>query len=320
MLALDVKDVDKSFRQHFWSPKKQILKKISFSVEDGEIFGLLGPNGAGKSTLIKIINRILFPDKGTVRIFEASHFSQSYSAAIGYMPEQPHFYDYLTGREFLRYMGSLFGISSKQLKERTDRLLQLVGMATRADFALRKYSKGMLQRIGIAQALINDPKLVILDEPMSGLDPIGRKEVRDIIFHLKSEGKTIFFSTHILQDVEMICDHVAILNEGSLIKIGRLTELLRKTTTSVDLSITIPDDQFISLSKKLPHMQAIQSGDHRILTFIPIRDEAEDAFYTRLNESIKQIATHKGTVYSVTPKKETLEDIFMREIAERTSP
>ncbi len=207
--------------------KKHVaLDHLDFQVQEGEVFGFLGPNGAGKTTTIKLLLGLIQPTSGAATIFGHPSHTATARARVGFLPESPYFYDHLTATEFLAFCGRLFGLTSVAIHDATLRLLKQVGLEEAAHTPLRKFSKGMLQRIGIAQALINDPQLVILDEPMSGLDPIGRKDCRDLILQLKQAGKTICFSSHIIPDVEMICDHIAILVKGKLIRMGRVEEIL----------------------------------------------------------------------------------------------
>ncbi|MCG8366450.1 MAG: ABC transporter ATP-binding protein [Pseudanabaenales cyanobacterium] len=219
----------KIYRTGFWLNQKIVsLKDCSLRVYQGETFGLLGPNGAGKTTLLKILLGITHPTSGRAVLLNQPIGDHDVKQRIGYLPENPYFYDYLTGWEFLRYTAGLFGISGAVQRQHIAELLERVGLSHAAarKKQLRQYSKGMLQRIGMAQALINNPEVVFLDEPMSGLDPMGRFQVREIILSLKAEGKTIFFNSHVLSDVEMICDRIAILDQGELICIGAMTELL----------------------------------------------------------------------------------------------
>ncbi|MBD2099601.1 ABC transporter ATP-binding protein [Leptolyngbya sp. FACHB-261] len=219
----------KAYRGGFWL-KKQVpsLKDCSLVVQRGETFGLLGPNGAGKTTLLKLLLGIVRPTSGSGELLAAPLGDRQVKQRIGYLPENPYFYDYLTGWEFLKFAAGVFGLSQQVQKERIPMLLDLVGLDQKAarKRQLRQYSKGMLQRVGMAQALINDPELVFLDEPMSGLDPLGRYQMREIILSLKAQGKTIFFNSHVLSDVEVICDRVGILSKGTLICLGSLDELL----------------------------------------------------------------------------------------------
>ncbi len=205
--------------------KIKALDGLNLEVQEGEVFGFLGPNGAGKTTTIKILVGLMRPTSGTARLFGQEISNSSIRSKIGFLPETPFFYEYLTGFEILSFYGKLFSLPKNEIRERVDALLNQVGLTSSAHLQLRKFSKGMLQRIGIAQALINNPELIILDEPMSGLDPIGRREMRELILTLKAQGKTLFFSSHIIHDVEMICDRVGILAKGKLLQVGRLDEV-----------------------------------------------------------------------------------------------
>lgn len=228
-IALQTYELSKCYRTGFWMNKKvKSLNSVSLTVYEGETFGLLGQNGAGKTTLLKTLLGIVRPTSGRATILGEALGDRAVKQRIGYLPENPYFYDYLTGWEILNYTGELFGIERSQQNKRIPDLLDLVGLAKSSakKKQLRQYSKGMLQRIGMAQALMNDPDLVFLDEPMSGLDPLGRYQMREIIESLKSQGKTIFFNSHVLSDVEKICDRVALLARGELIAIGSMQELL----------------------------------------------------------------------------------------------
>ena len=228
-VVIQTRALTKAYRTGFWLNQKVIsLRDCSLTIYEGETFGLLGPNGAGKTTLLKTLLGIIRPTAGKAQLLGQPLGDQSVKQRVGYLPENPYFYDFLTGWEFLQYTAGLFGLSPAARQRRITELLDLVGLSqeTVKKKQLRQYSKGMLQRIGMAQALINDPELVFLDEPMSGLDPTGRFQVREIILSLKREGKTIFFNSHILSDVEVICDRIAILDQGDLISIGSLNELL----------------------------------------------------------------------------------------------
>ncbi|NJL48675.1 MAG: ABC transporter ATP-binding protein [Leptolyngbyaceae cyanobacterium SM2_5_2] len=221
--------LSKTYRTGFWlNQRVTSLQNCSLTIYQGETFGLLGPNGAGKTTLLKTLLGIIRPTAGSAQLFGQALGARTVKQRLGYLPENPYFYDFLTGWEFLQYKAGLFGLSAATQHRRIVELLDLVRLSQAAakKKQLRQYSKGMLQRIGIAQALINDPDLVFLDEPMSGLDPTGRFQVREIILALKQQGKTIFFNSHILSDVEVICDRIAILDQGELICIGSLDDLL----------------------------------------------------------------------------------------------
>lgn len=227
--AVLTSELQKVYRTGFWLNQKIVsLKSCSIKVYKGETFGLLGPNGAGKTTLLKLLLGIIRPTAGRGLLFGRPLDDQGIKQRIGYLPENPYLYDYLTGWEFLQLAAGLFGIPANVQRQRIPQLLELVGLslADARKKPLRRYSKGMLQRVGMAQALINDPELIFLDEPMSGLDPVGRYQMREIILSLKAAGKTIFFNSHILSEVELICDRVAILSQGELICSGSLNELL----------------------------------------------------------------------------------------------
>lgn len=228
MPVVEIENLTKDFLVGFWKKRPvRALEGLSLEVQRGEIFGFLGPNGAGKSTTLKLLMHLLHPTSGHARILGEPVDSVSMRRKIGYLPENPYFYDYLTPAELLRYAGRLFGYGGQELTKKVDGLLETVGLREARATQLRKFSKGMIQRIGIAQAIINDPEIVFLDEPMSGLDPLGRMEVRRIVSSLKARGVTVFFSSHILPDVEVLCDRVAILNRGKLQQVGSLEEILK---------------------------------------------------------------------------------------------
>jgi ABC-2 type transport system ATP-binding protein len=236
MTAIEILGLEKTYMVGFWRKRpKPALRPLHLTVEEGEVFGYLGPNGAGKTTTLKMLMGLVFPTAGTARILGREWTDREVKAHIGFLPEQPYFYDYLTAHELLDYYGQLSGVPAKDRKRRSDEMLARVGLTDVRGVQLRKFSKGMLQRVGIAQAILHDPKLVFFDEPMSGLDPIGRREVRDLIEQLKHEGKTVFFSTHILSDAEALCDRVAIVNKGELRGVGAIAEL----TSSVQGKIEV---------------------------------------------------------------------------------
>jgi len=299
--AIRIENLKKSFRLGFIPKMKEILKGISLSVKEGEIFGYLGPNGAGKTTTIKCVLGLIYPDAGTIEIFGQPHGTARARQALGFLPENPYFYDYLTAREFLTFYGDLFGLGRKETGERTGRLLKLVGLERAAGLQLRKFSRGMLQRIGLAQALINDPKLVILDEPLGGLDPLGRKEIRDIIVRFKQEGKTVFFTSHILQDIEMICDHVAIIVGGRVVKQGALQDLVSEKVLFTEMTVSgLPPEAFRGLGESV----SAQGG--RVL--LKILEE------NRVDDILALVRERKGKVISLSPRTETLEDIFVETV------
>jgi ABC-2 type transport system ATP-binding protein len=299
--AIRIENLKKSFRLGFIPKTKEILKGISFTVKEGEIFGYLGPNGAGKTTTIKCLLGLIFPDEGSITIFGQPHLSARARQVLGFLPENPYFYDYLTAREFLAFYADLFGLGRDVKEERIGRLLRLVGLERAADLRLRKFSRGMLQRIGLAQALVNDPKLVILDEPLGGLDPLGRKEIRDIIVRFKQEGKTVFFTSHILQDIEMICDHVAIIVGGRVVKQGALQDLVSEKVLFTEVTVMgVPPEAFRGLGESV----SVQGA--RVL--LKVLEEK------RVDDVLAVVRDKKGKIISLSPRTETLEDIFVETV------
>jgi ABC-2 type transport system ATP-binding protein len=286
--------------------KVTALQGLDLKIEAGEIFGFLGPNGAGKTTTLKILMGLIHPTSGRARLLGKPLGDVDVKQQIGFLPESPYFYDYLTAHEFLLFYGQLFGMSRVELKRRIDELLVLVGLEKSRSLRLRRFSKGMLQRVGLAQALINDPQLVMLDEPMSGLDPIGRKEVRDLILHLKERGKTVFFSTHILSDVETICNRVGILIHGRLQEIGSVEELLgRYGVKTVEIIVEglagPPGERLRAMAAK-----SMVTGPRTWLMF----DSDE-----RVDEAVALIVNGGGRLVSLTRQKGSLEDLFVKEVA-----
>ncbi len=299
--AIRIENLQKKFRLGFIPKTRPILNGISFSVREGEIFGYLGPNGAGKTTTIKCLLSLIYPDAGTIEIFGRSHLSPRSRQSLGFLPENPYFYDYLTATEFLAFTADLFGLGRGEKDERIARLLKLVGLERAAGLPLRKFSRGMLQRAGLAQALINDPRLVILDEPLGGMDPLGRKEIRDIIVRFKAEGKTVFFTSHILQDIEMICDRVAIIVGGRIVKEGGLRDLVSEKVLFTEVTVSgISPEAFGGLGESLS-----AQGDRVLLK---VYDEA------KVDEVLALVHHQKGRLVSLSPRTETLEDIFVETV------
>jgi ABC-2 type transport system ATP-binding protein len=299
--AIRIENLQKTFRLGFIPKTREILKGISFSVKEGEIFGYLGPNGAGKTTTIKCLLGLIFPDAGTIEIFGQPHLSARARQTLGFLPENPYFYDYLTATEFLAFYADLFGLGRSEKDAIIVRLLKLVGLERAASLQLRKFSRGMLQRIGLAQALVNDPKLVILDEPLGGLDPLGRKEIRDIIVRFKQEGKTVFFTSHILQDIEMICDHVAIIVGGRVVKQGALHDLVSEKVLFTEIMVSgVPPEALRGLG------ESVSVQGERV--FLKILEEK------RVDDILALVREKKGKVISLSPRTETLEDIFVETV------
>lgn len=302
--ALHIEDLHKSFKTGFIPKRKKILNGISLDVRGGEIFGYLGPNGAGKTTTLKCILGLIFPDKGKIEIFGQSNLSLQAKEKIGFLPENPYFYDYLTATEFLYFYSDLTLVKKENKHAQSSKLLKLVGLEHAADLQLRKFSRGMLQRIGLTQALINNPSLVFLDEPLGGLDPLGRKEIRDVIIRLKEETKTVFLSSHILQDIEMICDRVAILVDGRIINQGALQDLISEkvSVTEITMSgIQTKDCQGLG--------ECYSSQEGRILLKVFEEEKIEKA--------LQLIQTKKGKIHSLIPRTETLEDLFVGAVKQR---
>jgi ABC-2 type transport system ATP-binding protein len=295
----------KTFEVGVRRKRVQAVKDLDLAVEEGEIFGFVGPNGAGKTTTIKMLMGLIFPTSGKAFIYDAAIPSAEAKRRIGYLPENPSYYEFLTGREALRFFGRLSGVGGTELKGRIDDLLDLVGIADAADRQIRKYSKGMQQRLGIAQALVGDPSFVVLDEPMSGLDPIGRKDVRDLIRELKRRGKTVLFSTHILPDVEALADRVGVILGGQLRDVGRISDLLSPRIRSVEVVIDLPEAArgAVSAAKLVSRDQA-RFG----LSFQDL-DQANVAVATAIASG--------GELVSMVPHRETLEDFFVRRLDER---
>jgi ABC-2 type transport system ATP-binding protein len=236
MTALETINLEKTYAVGFWRKTPRVaLRPLNLTVAEGEVFGFLGPNGAGKTTTLKLLMGLVFPTGGTARILGKDITDSAIKAQIGFLPEQPYFYDYLTARELLEYYGQLSGMESKERGRKVEAMLERVGLKDAARVQLRKFSKGMLQRVGLAQAILHDPKVVFLDEPMSGLDPMGRREVRDLMEELKQQGKTVFFSTHILSDAEALCDRVAVIHRGELRGVGHVAELTSSVAGKVEL-------------------------------------------------------------------------------------
>src|ERR1044071_3901740 len=257
MPIIEIDNLTKDYETGFARKRKtRALDGLTLTVEPGQIFGFLGANGAGKTTTLKLLMRLIFPTEGTARILGRDIKDVSMHARIGYLPEAPYFYDYLTAREFLNYCGELFGLNQATRGQRTENVLTRVKLEKKSwDRQLRKFSKGMLQRVGLAQAIVNDPQIVFLDEPMSGLDPVGRREVRDLIASLREEGKTVFMCSHILSDIEVLCDQVAILKKGRLAQVGHLDELRRKTGDPNRMEVMATGTDANSLRKHLPDLE-----------------------------------------------------------------
>jgi len=302
MAAIEILGLEKTYSVGFWRKRpKCALRPLRLTVEDGEIFGFLGPNGAGKTTTLKMLMGLVFPTSGTARILGMALDDPKMKAQIGFLPEQPYFYDYLTARELLKYYGQMSGVDAKQLTSKVDKVLARVGLKDAADVQLRKFSKGMLQRAGIAQAILHDPKLVFFDEPMSGLDPMGRREVRDLMEQLKHEGKTVFFSTHILSDAEALCDRVAIIHQGELRGVGAVADLTSSVQGKVEV---IWQGTQVPASMKALGVECHVTGD--TVRAVLAENQQDAAIDALRRERIRMI--------SITPVRTSLEEYFVAKL------
>jgi ABC-2 type transport system ATP-binding protein len=305
MFAVETFDLTKDYSVGFVRKRpRRALDHLNLQVGRGEVFGLLGPNGAGKSTTLKLLLRLIFPTSGTAHILGHELDDVAVHARIGYLPENPYFYDHLSAREFLNYAADLFGIGKAERRRRVGELLEKVGLRGSENIALRKFSKGMLQRVGIAQALINDPELVFLDEPMSGLDPLGRREARDLILELKGTGKTIFFSTHILSDAEMLCDRVAILDRGRLQGCGELREILSLGASVTEIVLENPSPEILKSLEALS-ARTVRTGD---------RVRVEISEESQISSALDIVKGQGGRIVSLNPVKMSLEEYFMERV------
>ena len=310
MPVVEIENLTKDFAAGFWKKRPiRALDNLCLQVNQGEIFGFLGPNGAGKSTTIKLLMHLLHPTSGTARILGQSVDTVSMHQSIGFLPENPYFYDYLTPKELLTYVGRLFGIGQPALSKKVNTLIENVGLTEAQNLQLRKFSKGMVQRIGIAQALINDPQIVFLDEPMSGLDPLGRMDVRRIITSLKASGVTVFFSSHILPDVEAICDRVAILNKGKLQEQGALAEILKVKIEGHEVILSGWTDQTLNDIRNWCD-EVRQMGD-RLHLRVGDRE--------RMDGLLSYVFANKLDLISLNPIRPSLEEYFQSAVGSRQS-
>ncbi len=311
---IEINGLSKDYETGFWRKKKvRALDGLSLSVEPGQIFGFLGGNGAGKTTTIKILMTLLFPTSGSAKILGRDISDVSVHREIGYCPENPYFYDYLTAFELMNYFGEIFGLSGAKRRERSAESLTKVGLDEKDwNKQLRKFSKGMLQRVGLAQSLVNDPKIVFLDEPMSGLDPMGRREVRELIAGLRESGKTVFMSTHILSDVEALCDQVAILRGGTLAATGELNALLAAGSEGRVFEVNASGITAASLNGFSASALAIKEKP----TGISIEVRSED----EVDAAISAIRRSGGKLLSVQPVTQSLEEFFVKETKEESRP
>jgi ABC-2 type transport system ATP-binding protein len=300
--AIEILDIEKTYRTGFWRRKPKLaLHPLRLTIDEGEVFGFLGPNGAGKTTTLKLLMGLVTPTAGTARILGKEMKDPRVRAQIGFLPEQPYFYEHLTARELLTYYAQLSGVPAKERSSRVTAMLERVGLDKSAALQLRKFSKGMLQRVGLAQAILHDPKVVFLDEPMSGLDPLGRREVRELIQQMQSEGKTVFFSTHILSDAEALCDRVAVIHQGELRGVGAVAELTSSIHGKVEL---------VWQGKSVPASIKTLNGDCQITgdtVRAVIPEENQDL-------AIDALRRDKLRLISVIPVRATLEEYFVERL------
>jgi ABC-2 type transport system ATP-binding protein len=304
-VALQANQLAKTYALGFFRKKVRAITDVNLRVERGEIFGLLGPNGAGKTTTLKIVMGLVRPSRGSAQILGHRVGELASKRLIGYLPESPYFYDYLTGRELLVFVGQLFGLSRRESRRRAGELIERVDLKHAADRALRRYSKGMLQRIGLAQALINEPELVVLDEPLTGLDPLGRKHLRELIGELGRQGKTVILSSHILSDVELLANRVAILVRGRTVDSGPLSELVTARVLSYEVLVEQPTDALLTAIRTQGHR--VQRVDQKALI------ELHEA--SAVDVLVDLVRQHQCSVVAINPRKETLEDVVVGKAA-----
>jgi len=301
-----VQGVVKDFRPGFGLRRKRVLHGVTFEVQEGEIFGFVGPNGAGKTTTLKILMGLIRPTEGSASILGCDVAESGFRNQIGFLPENPYFYPFLTAREILDFYARLCGVDSARRAARVDELLEVVNLSSAADARLRTYSKGMLQRVGVAQALVNDPEVVFFDEPMSGLDPIGRKEIRDVLLSLRAAGKTVFMTTHILHDVEMICDRVAIIVKGAIRHQGCIEDFLPDSTVSTDIVLS-----------QLPADVAVEMEEDFSVEMRGLGERVELTVAEKQVGDVLEAALASGAhVVSVIPHRGSLEEVFLSAVQE----
>src|SRR5215831_17003964 len=308
--AIDVQELSKDYKVGFWRKRPyRALDCLTLEVQPGEVFGFLGPNGAGKTTTLKLLMQLVFPTSGRGEILGRPVGDLAVKHRIGYLPEHPYFYDNLTAEELLRYFGRLFGFSASDAQARATRLLDEVGIAAERRMQLRKFSKGMLQRVGIAQALVNDPDLVIFDEPMSGLDPLGRREVRAMILRLRDRGATVFFSSHVLSDAEALCDQVAILARGRLVATGRLTDMLAFRARGWEAVVAGASEPLVATLTARAR-RIVRIGDGRYQLDLPLDPPPE--------QLLGEVTAAGAHLVALNPIRETLEDFFVEQVTSVT--
>ncbi len=300
---LNLNKVSKTYSTGFIPKKVVALNSLTLQIQPGQVYAFLGPNGAGKTTTIKLILGMIFPDQGSIHIDGIDYLNKQSRRKIGYLPDQPYFYEDLTAVEYLKFSGKMYGLSRQEISSRTEELLSLIGLKGKEAVRIRSFSRGMLQRLGMAQALIHNPDLLILDEPLTGLDPSGRRDFRDLILSLKQQGKTIFFSSHILADAEMISDRVGILNQGRLVREMKLFEMQTVKMQGMEVAFQWSGTQKI-VSENLSW--PVELYDHRGTIYLQDEKSAFDA--------VRWVEESGCTIISVSPKRKTLEEIYLEEM------
>ena len=309
-VVLEVADLQKTFRLGLFRKRVEAVRGISFEVRRGEIFGFIGPNGAGKTTSIKMMLQLIFPNRGQVKLFGTSTFNPDARRRLGYLPENPYIYTYLRPLEFLDLCGRLSSMPSAKRKQRAEELVHKLGIAHALDRPIGRFSKGMTQRLGFCQALLHEPELLILDEPFSGLDPIGRKDIRDLLLEQKAAGKTLLLTSHVLSDVETLSERVAIVRQGKIVAYGALDDLLRPEVRRVDVELShVSPELRVKLDKTAKHVRDLDDQ----ITLAVVEGDAD------LPELLKLVLAGGGRVLAVTPHRETLEDLFVRKAVAESS-
>jgi ABC-2 type transport system ATP-binding protein len=312
MAAIRTEGLTKYYPVGFWRPRPRLaLDALSLEVERGEVFGFLGPNGAGKSTTLKLLMGLVFPSAGRAEILDRPVGDLDVRRRIGFLPENPYFYDNLTAEEVLTYFAALFGYSPAERRQRVTRVLDALGIGAERRLQLRRFSKGMVQRVGLAQALLNDPEVVFLDEPMSGLDPIGRRDVRELILQLRNRGSTVFFSSHVLSDAEALCHRVAIIARGRLVAQGSLAEMVDFQVRGWELVVSDLSETVMDRVRAVATTVTRLGGNRHELKLPP--DVSPDRF-------MSELAVTGATLVSINPVRQTLEDVFLDRVAETAAP
>lgn len=302
MQAIEIRDLEKTYHVGFWRKRPRMaLRRLCLEIKEGEVFGFLGPNGAGKTTTLKLLMGLVSPTGGSARILGMEVNDPQLKAQIGFLPEQPYFYDHLTAHELLSYFAQLSGVPGNERTRRVTEMLERVGLSNASKTHLRKYSKGMLQRVGLAQAILHNPKVVFLDEPTSGLDPMGRRDVRELIQALRNEGKTVFFSTHILSDAEALCDRVGVIYQGELRGVGTVAEVTSQSRGKVEMIFCAPSapsglaslgaetrvngeivTAVVAEAQQEATLEVLRRGHHRLISLMPVRSSLEEYYVQKL--------------------------------------